>query len=92
MVWEKLFKLPRTAVISVGGLLFLAGLVAAFCPCCHAEGGYRPQGGSYGGELILATISDPKSFNPILAKEIPIATDGAMISAILQTLSFFFFK
>lgn len=30
---------------------------------------YDFQVGSYGGKLILATISDPKSFNPIVAKE-----------------------
>jgi len=30
---------------------------------------YKPESGSYGGELVLSTISDPKSFNPILAKE-----------------------
>jgi len=28
-----------------------------------------PEVGTHGGELILPTISDPKSFNPILAKE-----------------------
>jgi len=33
----------------------------------HSE--YTPSLGSYGGTLTLATTSDPKSFNPILAKE-----------------------
>jgi peptide/nickel transport system substrate-binding protein len=36
---------------------------------CFAAEDYQPQVGIYGGELILSTISDPKSFNPILAKE-----------------------
>ncbi len=32
-------------------------------------GSYAPEIGTHGGELVLSTISDPKSFNPILAKE-----------------------
>lgn len=32
-------------------------------------GPYRPEVGLVGGELILASIADPKSFNPITAKE-----------------------
>ncbi|MCM8793275.1 MAG: ABC transporter substrate-binding protein [Candidatus Omnitrophica bacterium] len=30
---------------------------------------YTPEVGSFGGTLTLATISDPKSFNPLVAKE-----------------------
>ncbi len=30
---------------------------------------YRPQVGTYGGQLVDSTISNPKSFNPIIAKE-----------------------
>lgn len=30
---------------------------------------YRPEPGVYGGRLVLATISDPKSFNPITSGE-----------------------
>ncbi len=30
---------------------------------------YQPDSGQVGGELILASITDPKSFNPITAKE-----------------------
>jgi peptide/nickel transport system substrate-binding protein len=30
---------------------------------------YSPKIGSYGGQLILSTIANPKSFNPIIAKE-----------------------
>lgn len=30
---------------------------------------YTPEIGTHGGELVLSTISDPKSFNPIIAKE-----------------------
>ncbi|MCM8763707.1 MAG: ABC transporter substrate-binding protein [Candidatus Omnitrophica bacterium] len=64
-------------IIEVLSLLFLLG--------CSVEKGsvpsskknlssplpqnYIPSIGSYGGSLILATIADPKSFNPIVAKE-----------------------
>lgn len=30
---------------------------------------YRPQVGAYGGQLVMSTIANPKSFNPVLAKE-----------------------
>lgn len=30
---------------------------------------YAPTIGRYGGDLVISTISDPKSFNPIVAKE-----------------------
>lgn len=41
-----------------------------FSPVISQSGDrYIPQAGTYGGELILSTISDPKSFNPVLAKE-----------------------
>ena len=30
---------------------------------------YRPRIGTHGGQLVISSISDPKSFNPILAKE-----------------------
>jgi len=38
---------------------------------CSQSPGYNPstRQGKYGGYLYLATTSDPKSFNPILAKE-----------------------
>jgi len=36
----------------------------AACPCAEAKNEPR-----YGGTLVLSTITDPKSFNPIVAKE-----------------------
>lgn len=38
-------------------------------PRCLSAEDYQPRIGSYGGALIISAISDPKSFNPILAKE-----------------------
>ena len=43
-------------------------IIIAWLSCSFAEN-YQPKIGTYGGQLILSTISDPKSFNPILAKE-----------------------
>lgn len=48
---------------------FLLLAIVAFCPLSSFAEDYRPKIGAYGGELILSTTSDPKSFNPILAKE-----------------------
>lgn len=63
----------------------LAGALAAGCsgkkPTTRAAGGppaartavaqedYQPVPGTYGGQIVLATISEPKSFNPITAGE-----------------------
>ncbi len=44
-------------------------IIICFCPLSSFAEDYQPQIGAYGGELIFATTSDPKSFNPILAKE-----------------------
>jgi len=35
----------------------------------RTEGAFEPEIGRVGGELVVASISDPKSFNPITAKE-----------------------
>ncbi|MBN3038446.1 MAG: ABC transporter substrate-binding protein [Candidatus Omnitrophica bacterium] len=70
-------KITLAAKISVApsalkrhwGFLFL---LAGFLSCLNLEARaeeYRPQIGTYGGELVFSTTSDPKSFNPILAKE-----------------------
>jgi len=52
-------------------LLFLFIVCASLIPHAlgHAAEEYLPEVGIHGAELILSTISDPKSFNPILAKE-----------------------
>jgi peptide/nickel transport system substrate-binding protein len=34
-----------------------------------AKDSFKPQVGKYGGELVLSTFTDPKSFNAIIAKE-----------------------
>lgn len=47
-------KLPLIAVV----FLFLFGFLDA-----------EAQSSKYGGQIVLATTSDPRSFNPILAKE-----------------------
>ena len=60
--------------------LFLLSAIITFCPLSSfaedyqpsslaAQGRDKPKIGAYGGELIRAVTSDPKSFNPILAKE-----------------------
>lgn len=48
-------------------LLAVFFLIAQICR--GQEEPYVSEIGTYGGELVRATISDPKSFNPILAKE-----------------------
>ncbi len=40
---------------------------------------YQPTIGRYGGDLVLSTISDPKSFNPIVAKE----TSTTMVTGLI---------
>ncbi|MFH1202674.1 MAG: ABC transporter substrate-binding protein [Candidatus Omnitrophota bacterium] len=59
MDFTKLLRLPILLVV----FLFIS-LVSPV----SAED-YKPQAGRSGGNLILSTTSDPKSFNPILAKE-----------------------
>lgn len=45
-------------------------LIVFFFPLsCSTKKVAEPTTGNYGGMLTLTTISDPKSFNPILAKE-----------------------
>ncbi len=47
---------------------------------------YEPTIGRYGGELILSTISDPKSFNPIVAKEVSTtAVTGLIFEGLTRT-------
>jgi peptide/nickel transport system substrate-binding protein len=48
--------------------LFFLSLIFYFPFILLAES-LLPQDSRYGGKLVLATTSDPKSFNPILAKE-----------------------
>jgi peptide/nickel transport system substrate-binding protein len=53
-------------------LIFVSALSLHGTPIFSAEKdgkGYKPQVGRAGGGLVVATISPPKSFNPILAKE-----------------------
>lgn len=66
-------------------LLAVAALII-ICNCsCFAEN-YQPEVGVYGGELILSTISDPKSFNPILAKETSTtAVTGLLFEGLTRT-------
>ena len=69
-------------------LLFIFIVVVTFTPHIlgHSAEDYLPQIGTYGGELILSTISDPKSFNPILAKETSTtAVTGLLFEGLTRT-------
>ncbi len=52
---------------------FLPRLIGLLCllllPCSTSFSASNPANDKYGGELILSTTSDPKSFNDITAKE-----------------------
>lgn len=50
-------------------LVVVCSLIAVLCWSLAEAQRYQPKIGRLGGELIRSTISDPKSFNPILAKE-----------------------
>ncbi|MBU3934167.1 MAG: ABC transporter substrate-binding protein [Candidatus Omnitrophica bacterium] len=47
----------------------LAAAIIILCPLSSFAESYQPEIGACGGQLVLSTTSDPKSFNPILAKE-----------------------
>ncbi|MFH1046070.1 MAG: ABC transporter substrate-binding protein [Candidatus Omnitrophota bacterium] len=68
------------------GFLLGAGVVfyLAISTTTFAANEYSPVIGKPGGELILPTISDPKSFNPILAKE---TSTTAITSLIFEGLT-----
>lgn len=69
-------KLPSWAVV------FL--LLGAFP--CFAQDEIPPKADKYGGELVLAATSDPRSFNPILAKETSTtAVIGFMFEGLTRT-------
>ncbi|MFC1632189.1 ABC transporter substrate-binding protein, partial [Candidatus Omnitrophota bacterium] len=67
--------------------IFFSIFLSLFClKLCYAQDSYQPQIGSYGGELIFSTISDPKSFNPILAKETSTtAVTGLLFEGLTRT-------
>lgn len=54
-------------------------LVILFCDCAKAQN--APQ---YGGQLVLSTITNPKSFNPIVSKE---ANVGAIMGLVFEGLT-----
>ena len=53
--------------LPVGLVVFLFLSVFDFAQA--QEPVYKPESGKFGGQLVLSSSSDPKSFNPILAKE-----------------------
>ncbi|MBN2097876.1 MAG: ABC transporter substrate-binding protein [Candidatus Omnitrophica bacterium] len=65
--YPKKFKQPKK--LKSSGLFCAALAILISANVCLAGETYQPQIGSSGGQLVLSTISDPKSFNPILAKE-----------------------
>ncbi|MCF7907298.1 MAG: ABC transporter substrate-binding protein [Candidatus Omnitrophica bacterium] len=58
-------------------LLFQPFLTYAECPCAKN----KPK---HGGDLVLSTITDPKSFNPIVSKE---ANVGAVMGLVFEGLT-----
>ncbi len=79
-----LHKKNKRRVLSLK-ILFLAaaGLIINTFFSYAAEN-YIPQIGSYGGKLVFSTTADPKSFNPILAKE---TSTTAITSLIFEGLT-----
>ncbi len=62
-------RIRQTAIIV---LIIVSATAFISTPTLSAEkevNSYRPQVGKPGGKILFATISPPKSFNPILAKE-----------------------
>jgi len=57
----------------------ISPLIIFFCDCAQAEN--APQ---YGGDLVLSTITDPKSFNPVVSKE---ANVGAIMGLVFEGLT-----
>ena len=49
--------------------IFAVSVIVISCSPGISFADYIPEIGTHGGELVLSAIADPKSFNPILAKE-----------------------
>lgn len=59
----------KKSVLIIITVIFLLGTVINVYSSSKSQQQFIPATGQYGGELVLSTISDPKSFNPVLAKE-----------------------
>ncbi len=62
-----ILKPTSTAAFLLLCFLFCFGVAPRYAACAQLP--VPSAGPRYGGELVRATTSDPKSFNPILAKE-----------------------
>ncbi len=65
---RKLIVLFMSVILAISLLLILKNCHSYFQKKEQSKT-FVPKFGKYGGELVLSTISDPKSFNSILAKE-----------------------
>jgi len=45
-------------------------LLSAFFSLCPVDAGSAPAESRYGGYLVLGSLGDPKSFNPVIAQEV----------------------
>lgn len=82
----RLFVLFTVIVVSAACTAVNPRIVSQNSQIPDVQTEYHPKIGTVGGEIILSTTSDPKSFNPILAKETTTTTITSYIYEGLTTI------